>query len=260
MNNKPLLIDLDGVLRIGNSLANRVEDFLSFIEDNKIQACILSNSSLYSANEIDDFFNQHNIEIKIPIITAIDAAYKYVRTKYKKVAVYCDDNVKPMFNQILDYQNPEAVLIGDIGNTWDYKILQQIFTFVKNDAELITIHKNKFWYKTNIGIQLDAGPFVHAIEYATSTKATIIGKPSQLYFKSALDLLNANESKKFIMVGDDLESDIKGASNLGADTILILTGKTKLPLPQNYKKLVKYTANNLEHVIEILQVILNFNE
>jgi len=121
MNNKPLLIDLDGVLRIGNSLANRVGDFLSFIEDNKIQACILSNSSLYNSNEIDIFFNQHNLEIKVPIITAIDAVYKYVCTKYKKVFVYCDDNVKPMLNQILDYQNPAAILIGDI---WNYKILQ----------------------------------------------------------------------------------------------------------------------------------------
>jgi len=49
-----------------------------------------------------------------------------------------------------------------------------------------------------------------------------------------IDLLYANKSKKFNMVGDYLESDIKEASNLGADIILQLTGKTKLPPPQNY--------------------------
>ncbi|MEE9431068.1 MAG: HAD-IIA family hydrolase [Melioribacteraceae bacterium] len=256
MIDKPLLIDLDGVLRIGNIPAEGVQKFLDFIRNNNIDACVLSNSSLYSSDEIRDFFSQHNIKIDLPIITAIDAGYKYVNKKYKQVAVYCDENVKCIFNEILNYKNPEAVLIGDIGNAWNYKTLQQIFEFVQNGAELITIHKNKYWNKLGEGIKLDAGPFVHAIEYATSVKATLIGKPSELYFRSALSLLTNNEvkeSKHFIMLGDDLESDIKGANKLGAESILILTGKTKPPIPENYKQFVNYTANNLDEVIKILK-------
>lgn len=253
MIKKPLLIDLDGVLRIGNIPADGLKNFLTFVEENNIKACILSNSSLYSSHEIYDFFTNHSLKINLPIITAIDAGYKYVSSKYKQVAVYCSDNVKIMFDQILDYKNPQAVLIGDIGDSWNYKILQQIFEFVQNGAELITIHKNKFWNKPKAGIQLDAGPFVHAIEYATSIKATIIGKPAKLYFKSALNLLDINELEKFVMIGDDLDSDMAGASKLGAETILIYTGKTKPPIPNNYNNFVNYKSNNLNDVIEILK-------
>lgn len=45
---KPILIDLDGVLRIGNTIANGARDFIEFIETNKIPACILSNSTLFT--------------------------------------------------------------------------------------------------------------------------------------------------------------------------------------------------------------------
>ncbi len=256
MIDKPLLIDLDGVLRIGNRPAEGLQKFLDFLNSNNANACVLSNSSLYSSDEVYDFFNQHNIKINLPIITAIDAGFKYVNQKYKRVAVYCDENVKFLFESMLNYKNPEAVLIGDIGSAWNYNILQQIFEFVQNGAELITIHKNKFWNKEGEGIKLDAGPFVNAIEYATSVKATLIGKPSELYFKSALSLLNNfknNETQNFIMLGDDLESDIKGANQLGAETILIFTGKTKPPIPANYKPFVNYTANNLDEVIKLLK-------
>lgn len=255
MIDKPLLIDLDGVLRLGSKPAPSLQNFLTFIRENNIKACILSNSSLYSSSEVYSFFTNHSIKINLPIITAIDAGYNYVRSKYKRVSVYCDNNVKPMFNEILDYQNPEAVLIGDIGDTWNYKMLQQIFEFVQNGAELVAIHKNKFWNKPNVGIQLDAGPFVHAIEYATSVEAMLIGKPSELYFMSALNLLDKDKLEKFVMIGDDLDSDMMGANKLGAKTILIYTGKTKSPFPKSYEQFVNYTANNLEEVIEILKIL-----
>ncbi len=252
---KPLLIDLDGVLRIGEKPAEGIIPFLFFLEQYSYPACILSNSTLYRSIHIYQFFNSHSINIKFPIITAIDAAYSYITEKYSKVAVYTSENVIDIFTKFLDYENPEAVLIGDIGDLWNYKLVQKIFEYVQNGAELIAAHKNKFWYKPADGIQLDAGPFIHAIEYATSSNATLIGKPSQSYFKSALQKIDCNIEESFIMLGDDLDSDLAGAKKLGAETILIYTGKTKPPIPENYTAKIDYEANNLLEVIEILKNI-----
>ncbi len=249
----PLLIDLDGVLRIGENPAKNIQTFFTYLKQENIQACILSNSSLFSSNQIIEYFDEHSIQVEVPIITAIDAAYDYIYNRYKKVAVYTSQNVKKLFEDFLDYNNPEAVLVGDIGNKWNYELMQTIFEFVKNGAELIAAHKNKFWYKPNLGIQLDAGPFIHAIEYAASTKATLIGKPSSLYFHSALQKIKYKPKQNFIMLGDDLESDIKGAKQIGAKTILILTGKTKSDYASGYKKYIDYEANNLIEVLNILE-------
>jgi HAD superfamily hydrolase (TIGR01458 family) len=250
---KPLLIDLDGVLRIGKKPAEDIIPFLSFLNENLFPVCILSNSSLYSSKHIYKFFESHSINIKFPIITAIDAAYNYIYGKYKKVAVYTSENVIDKFSDFLEYENPEAVLIGDIGDVWNYRLIQTIFEYVQDGAELIAVHKNKFWNKPDVGIKLDAGSFIHAIEYASSSTATLIGKPSPLYFQSALNKIECDIEESFIMLGDDLDSDITGAKELGAETILIYTGKTKSPISNIYSDKIDHVANNLLEVLEILK-------
>ena len=94
-----LLIDLDGVLRIGNSPAKYISEFLSFIKANNINACVLSNSSLYSSKTIYDFFSNHSIKIDLPILTTVDFAVKYVEERFNSIAVYASDEVKNLLIQ-----------------------------------------------------------------------------------------------------------------------------------------------------------------
>ena len=249
---KPILIDLDGVLRVQNNPAKFIGEFLDFISKEELSACILSNSSTSSSSHVEKFFNEHSIQLSVPILTAIDAARVYVSERYDKIAVYVSENVIDQFSNYLEYEKPEAVLVGDIGDAWNYKLMQTIFEYVRNGADLIAAHKNKFWERPELGIQLDAGPFIHAIEYAASTTATLIGKPSPIYFESALKEIGFDLSNPFLMIGDDLDTDITGAKNLGATTILIYTGKTKPPINSKYKSVVDYEADNLLEVIKII--------
>ena len=76
---KPLLIDLDGVLRIGKNPAPGLGELLSFITSENIPACIISNSTLSNAEMIRKFFDENKIELNIPLMTAADAAYNYVK-------------------------------------------------------------------------------------------------------------------------------------------------------------------------------------
>ena len=249
---KPILIDLDGVLRLGNKLAEDTDLFLKFLSESNRKACILSNSSLYTSENIIEFFKKNSIDIELPIITAIDAASDYVKNKYSKVAAYTSENVIHLFNEILDFDNPEAVLIGDIGDLWNYRLMQTIFEYVRNGADLIAIHKNIFWNKENSGITLDAGPFIHGIEYAADCNALLIGKPSALYFQLALNKINCKADQPFLMLGDDLESDITGSKNIGAETILIYTGKTKRPIRTKYFSKIDHHVDSLGEVIKVL--------
>ena len=91
---KPLLIDLDGVLRLGKNPAPGLREFLSFIDDRKIRACIISNSTLSNAGMIRKFFEEQNIELTIPLMTAADAAYNYIKENYSSADAYCSEPVK----------------------------------------------------------------------------------------------------------------------------------------------------------------------
>jgi ribonucleotide monophosphatase NagD (HAD superfamily) len=88
---------------------------------------------------------------------------------------------------------------------------------------------------------------------STSKEAILIGKPSPIYFKTALQMLGFKDSTEFIMVGDDIETDIAGSQKIGGKGILVYTGKTKFPLPDDSEILPDYEAKDLGEVIEILK-------
>ncbi len=252
---KPVLIDLDGVLRLGSAPAEGLREFISFVCRSRRPACIISNSTLLTRKDLRQFFRDNDLECRLPMMTAADAALSYVQQKYQKAAVYCSGHIKKSFSRYLDYDNPEVVVMGDMGNEWNYGILNDIFLKVRGGAELVAMQKNRFWNTPEEGFLLDLGPFVAAIEYACEVEATLIGKPSPLYFHSALDLIGSDITDGFIMIGDDMETDIKGSQNLDAETILVFTGKTQKPLKKKMAVKPDYTADNLFDVMEIIKRI-----
>jgi ribonucleotide monophosphatase NagD (HAD superfamily) len=71
---------------------------------------------------------------------------------------------------------------------------------------------------------LDAGPFVAALEYASRQEATLVGKPSAAFFAAASALLGIDRGG-LAVVGDDLETDVRGGRAAGLATIQVRTGK-----------------------------------
>ena len=248
MNIKPILIDLDGVLKLGKSPAPDVKEFLDFIKENKIPACVLSNSTLRTGEMVKEFFTSHNIEIGIPVITAFDATVSYVKKNYKKVQVYCRDYLIHHFEGLIDDENPEAIIIGDIEDRWNYQIVNEIFKKIFNGADLIAMHKNKYWYPSD-ELMIDAGAFVNAIEFASGKEAILIGKPTSLYFKAALESINSRIENGFFMIGDDIENDVQAAQRIGGTGILMYTGKTKYPIEFNTKIKPDFEAKSLSEVL-----------
>ncbi|KAB2843864.1 MAG: HAD hydrolase-like protein [Melioribacteraceae bacterium] len=250
---KPLLIDMDGVLRIGKSPANGLKEFIEFINNSGIPSCIISNTTLSNAVQFKEFFIKNNVEVNFPVMTCADAAYNYVKEKYKTVAAYCSEPVKSMFDEFKIDGQPEAVVIGDMWKNWDFKILNEIFVKVYNGADIIAMQKNRFWQTPEEGLLLDVGPFVSAIEYATGKESVLIGKPSKIFFEIGLKQINANLENGFLMLGDDLEVDIKPAQDYGGEGILIYSGKTTQQMQKNSIINPDYETENLFDVIELLK-------
>jgi HAD superfamily hydrolase (TIGR01458 family) len=246
---KPLLIDFDGVIKIGNEIAPDAKNFFDFIDGNHIPACILSNSTLRTAELMKDFLKQKGLKINIPALTAFDVTLEFIKQNYTKVKVYCRDYLLHHFEGLNTDTNPQAVVIGDIGNRWNYETMNEIFNYVINGADIIAMHKNKFWQPEGKLI-LDAGAFIAAIEFATDKQAIVIGKPSPLYFKTALKQLGFPTDSNFYMIGDDLENDVLAAQKIGGKGILILTGKTKAEDVKNDKP--DFVVNSLAETISLL--------
>ena len=255
-NCPPVLIDLDGVLRLGKSAAPGLGEFLKFLERNSIKAAIISNTTQSSAKSLRKFFDEKGVQLNLPMLTAADATAGYIKTRFKKAAVFAMPEILELFEDVLDIQNPEVVVMGDLGKEWSFEKLNAIFKFAHNNVPIVAMQKNKFWKTPEDGLLLDLGAFVKAIEYAADVESLLIGKPSPLYFEQGLNVMGVAKGEEFIMIGDDLTNDIYPVSELNGKGILIYTGKTSYPLPADTKRLPDFEAMNLIEAIEILKTYL----
>lgn len=122
-----------------------------------------------------------------------------------------------------------AVVLGDAGDELSYRNMAIAFRLIRDGADFLAMHRNPWWY-TPEGVVLDAGAFVVGLEYSIGRPALVLGKPSPVVFRQALDGIRADLGRRVragdvAMVGDDPEADVRGAQRIGLRGILVLTGK-----------------------------------
>jgi HAD superfamily hydrolase (TIGR01458 family) len=122
-----------------------------------------------------------------------------------------------------DDRSPGAVVMGDIGEEFTFERLNRAFHLLLDGAELVTLARNRY-YRAAQGLVLDQGPFVAALEHASGKAATLVGKPSEHFFRAALDALNISPGSVAV-VGDDIDVDIGGGMAMGMRGVLVRTGK-----------------------------------
>jgi HAD superfamily hydrolase (TIGR01458 family) len=122
-----------------------------------------------------------------------------------------------------DADDVDVVVLGGAGPEFSYDALDTAYRHLQHGAALVAMHRNLYW-RTDAGLQLDAGAFLLGLEKAADTEAVVLGKPSGAFFAAALSSLGVGRSEA-AMVGDDLEADVLGAQRAGITGVLVRTGK-----------------------------------
>ena len=229
---RALLIDLDGVLYQENELIPGALETMQWIEQQQIEYLFVTNTTSRSRHSLLEKFDQIGFHTAIDrIITPIVAASKWLQQKsITSVALFvkpdaCTDFVGIEAIDAEAESAAEAVVIGDLGENWDYPTLNRAFRLLMGEPQpvLIALGMTRYWQSAD-GLSLDVAPFIKALEHAANCEVEIIGKPSISFYQSALTLLGY-PAEQVTMVGDDIVGDIEGAQNAGLQAILVKTGK-----------------------------------
>lgn len=169
------------------------------------------------------------------LVTPLQAAVHHLRSMGKpRVHLVLRDNLKSEFAEFdQEHTHPDAIVIGDIGERWNYPIMNQLFAMTMFGAKIIALHKGRYWQRDN-ALRLDIGAFVAGLEYASGHSATVIGKPSASFYAMAASELGCSP-QNVIMFGDDIQSDIQGAQDAGMRAVLVRTGKYRDELLRSSK-------------------------
>ncbi|EPQ07459.1 Haloacid dehalogenase-like hydrolase domain-containing protein 2 [Myotis brandtii] len=188
------------------------------------------------------------------IFTSLTAARNLVEQKQVRPMLLVDDRALPDFKGI-QTSDPNAVVIGLAPEHFHYQTLNQAFRLLLDGAPLIAIHKARY-YKRKDGLALGPGPFVTALEYATDTKATVVGKPEKTFFLEALRGTGC-EPEEAVMIGDDCRDDVGGAQDVGMLGILVKTGKYRAADEEKISPPPYLTCESFPHAVDhILQHLL----
>lgn len=124
-------------------------------------------------------------------------------------------------------KNPKYLLLG-VKHDYTFEEYSQIIeTLLQNrDCKLIGMHGTSIYSKKGKRYP-GVGAILEMIKFATGRNYEIVGKPSQLFYKKALQLLGEDDFSKVTMISDDLKGDLAGAKELGMRTVFVLSGKIK---------------------------------
>ncbi len=229
-NVKGLLLDLDGVLYVGSQPIAGAAQAVTRLRK-QLPCRFITNTSTRSLLSVHRKMTQLGFAIDIDEIISAPQVAKILlenmadeRGRAPACWLLLHPDLQEDFAQFSRATDaPDVILIGDTGEDWNYALMNRIFAQVMAGAQLIAIHKNRFW-ETASGLKMDIGGFVAALEYASNTTARVVGKPSADFFQIALDSLGLPAAQVAI-VGDDIESDIGGGQAAGLLGILVKTGK-----------------------------------
>jgi ribonucleotide monophosphatase NagD (HAD superfamily) len=103
-----------------------------------------------------------------------------------------------------------------------HEAIDHAFRLLRGDA-VPAVHRRMTWRVAD-GHALGAGAYVAGLEASTGVAATVVGEPTRTFFDAALtDLVLPAEN--VIMVGDDLEVDVRGAQGAGLRGVVVRTGR-----------------------------------
>ena len=223
-----LVIDLDGVLYVGDQAIPGAADALAQLAARGLARRFITNTTTRTPGEVVAKLNSLGFAVDPDeIFSPVTATQFFLRTRRNgepSVHLLVRDSIRCEFEEFpKDEESPDFVVVGDIGAAWSYPLLNRAFRQLIAGAELIAMHKNKF-FQVEDGLILDIGAFVAGLEYVTGHTARIMGKPSLDFFRLGLDSLGLPPAS-VAMVGDDIDSDVGGGQAAGMGGILVKTGK-----------------------------------
>jgi phospholysine phosphohistidine inorganic pyrophosphate phosphatase len=229
---KAVLIDLDGVLYVGDAAVSGAVDTVDWLRDQGIGHRFLTNTTSRPRDALVEKLARMGIRItQEELITPPVAARAWLRSHgVSRVALFVPEATRAEFAELEVLPSDAdtgagAVVVGDLGEGWDFATLNRAFRLLMSEPRprLLALGMTRYWRAPD-GLRLDTGPYVAALREATGIEPVVLGKPDGVFFETALEDLEATPDEA-LMIGDDIRGDIDGAQRAGIRGILVRTGK-----------------------------------
>ncbi|MEM9953899.1 MAG: HAD-IIA family hydrolase [Chloroflexota bacterium] len=227
---KAVISDMDGVIWRGDNPLPAMTDFFAFLREQNLPFVLATNNSgRHTSNYVKKLARMGVPDI-VPheLVTSATATIDYLQDHYGKGARLHVIGNEGLFqtleeaNFVITDTNVVAVVSG-LDFNFTYEKARTATLLIRNhDADFIGTNPDTS-FPSPEGLVPGAGSVIQMIQAASGVTPVIIGKPKPAMFEVALARLGTSPEET-LMIGDRLNTDIEGASNVGIKTALVLTG------------------------------------
>lgn len=222
--------DVDGTFSLSGRPIGRVAEFLRILHTERgVQLVVITNNTSKSCDAYRDQFAEHGLKGPgFDIVTPVKASLPYLRRRGWLRGYLV--GTKAMLAEYEGYgiwntdSDPQFVLVG-FDTEIQYEKVREASLLVSRGVPFLRTHRD-LACPTELGPIPDCGAISRLIEVTTKVRPRAdFGKPGE-HFAACLRSV-VGVSKRALVVGDRLNTDIRLGKTLGWDTVWI-NGRTDL--------------------------------
>lgn len=237
VNQKPpkgiagFIFDVDGCLARGAQAITGVPGTLAYLRARGLRCAFLTNDNIHTRSEVVGKLVSMGIPCTAEdIVTSAMVAAEVTRTLHpgkKVLAIGAAGLVEALRESgitMVDAANASEAHVVVMGRdpAFDMQKLDLVCQSLWRGAAFIATNLDRKT-PTETGFRAGAGAMITAVAYATGQEPLVTGKPSKWAGEMAVRALNL-VPERTVIVGDQLEQDIKMGKQAGLFTIAVLTG------------------------------------
>ena len=228
---KNYISDMDGVLVKGHTIIPGADKFIDRLKAKKAKFLVLTNNSLYTPRDLAHNLKSIGMDIDEDyIFTSAIATAQFLHSQRPNGTAFVIGEIGLTtaiheIGYIITENHPDYVVLGET-NAYNQEQITKAIRLISRGSRFIATNPDTSG-PTEEGIVPGCGAMAALIESATEISPLFIGKPNPLMMRSALNYLGVH-SENTIMIGDRMDTDMIAGVQSGMETILVLSGITKI--------------------------------
>jgi len=220
---KGVFLDLDGTVYCGSEVIPGAPEFIFRLKREGRRYLFVTNRSNRTPRQIASHLQDCGIPCEPgDIVTSAQATVEYL--KEGRVFYIGEEGLHEAIvcgELEITEEAPDYVVVS-LDRHITYEKMEKASRLIRNGARFVATNADRVLY-TDSGPSPGTGAIVAAIAAASDAHPVYVGKPETIIIDMALERLGLSR-QEVVIIGDNLESDIKAGKNAGIRTILILTG------------------------------------